>query len=124
MADAEQYWHQLKEQQLAFFTAEKPLWRISLASDIESLGLPADYDEDDCLYEWGGALRWLKSEVPAEEIQRAAAGVEGHASLFRHEGHSGLFQPLTPGLIRIHQNLKQAFDPENILNPGKLYSEL
>ena len=122
--DSGHYWHQLKEQQLAFFTTEKPLWRISLASDIESLGLSADYDEDDCLYEWGGALRWLKSDVPAEVIQRAAAGVEGHASLFRHEGHSGRFQPLSPGLMRIHQNLKQAFDPENILNPGKLYSEL
>lgn len=124
MPDSGHYWHQLKEQQMAFFTTEKPLWRISLASDIESLGLPADYDEDDCLYEWGGALRWLKSDVPAEVIQRAAAAVEGHASLFRHEGHSGRFQPLSPGLMRIHQNLKQAFDPENILNPGKLYSEL
>ena len=124
MPDSAQYWHQLKEQQLDFFSNEKPLWRISLASDIESLGLPAEYDKDHCLYEWGGALRWLKSDVPAEVIQRAAAVEEGHASLFRHEGHSSLFQPLTPGLIRIHQNLKQAFDPENILNPGKLYSEL
>ncbi len=124
MTDAEQYWHQLKEQRLEFFTAEKPLWRISLASDIESLGLPADYDNDDCLYEWGGALRWLKSDVPAEVIHRAAADLDGHASLFRHDGHSGLFQPLTPGLVRIHHNLKQAFDPENILNPGKLYPEL
>jgi glycolate oxidase FAD binding subunit len=124
MADAGQYWHQLKEQRLEFFTAEKPLWRISIASDTESLGLPADYDKDDCLYEWGGALRWLKSEVPAEVIQRAAAGVDGHAGLFRQHGNSGLFQPLTPGLMRIHQNLKRAFDPENILNPGKLYPEL
>jgi len=124
MADAGQYWHQLKEQQLAFFTAEKPLWRISLASDIESIGLPADYDKDGCLYEWGGALRWLKSDVPAEVIQQAAAELDGHASLFRHDGHGGLFQPLSPGLMRIHQNLKQAFDPENILNPGKLYPEL
>ena len=124
MTDAEQYWHQLKEQQLDFFTGEKPLWRISLASDIESLGLPTGYDKDHCLYEWGGALRWLKSEVPAEAIQGAATAVDGHAGLFRHDGHSGLFQPLPPGLMRIHQNLKQAFDPENILNPGKLYPEL
>jgi len=124
MTDAEQYWQQLKEQRLDFFNGEKPLWRISLASDIESLGLPADYDADDCLYEWGGALRWLKSDAPAEAIQGAAADLDGHASLFRHDGQSSIFQPLTPGLMRIHQNLKQAFDPENILNPGKLYPEL
>ena len=124
MADAGHYWHRLKEQQLDFFTFEKPLWRISLASDIKSLGLPANYDRDDCLYEWGGALRWLKSDIPDEIIQRAAADLDGQASLFRHDGHSGRFQPLTPGLMRIHQNLKHAFDPENILNPGKLYPEL
>ena len=55
MADSGQYWLQLKEQQLDFFANDKPLWRISLASDIESLGLPADYDKDNYLYEWGGA---------------------------------------------------------------------
>ncbi|MBT8119273.1 MAG: glycolate oxidase subunit GlcE [Gammaproteobacteria bacterium] len=121
---AEQYWQQLREQRLDFFTEEKPLWRISLASDTVSLGLPADYNEDNCLYEWGGALRWLKSDAPAETIQYAVAELDGHATLFRHDGDNNVFQPLTPGLMRIHQNLKQAFDPENILNPGKLYPEL
>ena len=123
MANDQQYWHSLKEQQLDFFKSNKPLWRISMASDIESLDLPDDYASDHCLYEWGGALRWLKSDAPAELIQNAAAAVEGHASLFRdHQGST--FQPLSPGLLRIHRNLKQAFDPENILNPGKLYPEL
>ena len=124
MAEAEQYWQQLREQQLDFFTGEKPLWRISLASDIESLGLPTEHDKDDCLYEWGGALRWLKSDIAAEVIQCAATDMDGQASLFRQGGQNSIFQPLPPGLMRIHQNLKQAFDPENILNPGKLYPEL
>jgi glycolate dehydrogenase FAD-binding subunit len=123
MTDADQYWQQLKEQQLDFFAGEKPLWRISLASDAESIGLPSDYEGDDCLYEWGGALRWLKSDVPAELIQRAVAELDGHAVLFRQHGHGSVFQPLATGLMRIHQNLKQAFDPENILNPGKIYPE-
>lgn len=123
MAESQQYWHSLKEQQLDFFTSDKPLWRISMASDIESLDLPAEYADDECLYEWGGALRWLKSDVPAEIIQNAAAAIDGHACLFRYQQGS-IFQPLTPGLLRIHKNLKHAFDPENILNPGKLYPEL
>ena len=126
-AEDRQYWQSLKDQQLDFFTGDqattKPLWRISMASDIESLDLPADYANDDCLYEWGGALRWLKSDAPVEVMQSAASAVDGHASLFRHPQGS-IFQPLTPGLLRIHKNLKQAFDPENILNPGKLYPEL
>lgn len=124
MDNAGQYWHDLKEQRLDFFNTDKPLWRISLASDVESPGLPADCENDDCLYEWGGALRWLKSHMPADTIQGAAAKLDGHATLFRNHQQHSVFQPLTPGLLRIHKNLKQAFDPENILNPGKLYPEL
>lgn len=123
--NAAQYWQDLKEQQLDFFDTKKPLWRISqasdLASDLESFS--AD-EESNVLYEWGGALRWLKTETPVETIQQAAANVEGHAILFRHAEQRTCFQPLSPGLLRIHKNLKQAFDPENILNPGKLYPEL
>jgi glycolate oxidase FAD binding subunit len=120
----ENYWYSLKEQELEFFTGDKPLWRISMASDSVSLGLPADYSSDDCLYEWGGALRWLKGDIPVDIIQDAAAAVNGHASLFRHKHQGNVFQPLTPGLLRIHKNLKMAFDPGNILNPGRLYPEL
>lgn len=129
MDNAEQYWHDLKEQRLDFFSDDKPLWRLSLASDIESLPLGAGHDDNDSLYEWGGALRWLKSDATSELIQETLANVDGHACLFRHGKKSAqlqadLFQPLSPGLLRIHKNLKQAFDPENILNPGKLYSGL
>ena len=118
---AGQYWHDLKEQRLEFFDTDKPLWRISLASDIESF---TDEDDSNFLYEWGGALRWLKSDIPADIIQQAATDIEGHALLFRHPERQTCFQSLSPGLLRIHKNLKQAFDPENILNPGKLYPEL
>ncbi|MCW9015033.1 MAG: glycolate oxidase subunit GlcE [Gammaproteobacteria bacterium] len=129
MENADQYWQDLKEQRLEYFNTEKNLWRLSLASDVESV-IVENTDEDDFLYEWGGALRWLKSDVPAEIIQAAVAELDGHASLFRPAGvfrdgeQSTIFQPLTPGLMRIHKNLKQAFDPNNILNPGKLYPEL
>lgn len=121
METADLYWQQLKEQSLDFFDSEKSLWRISVASDIESFIEDAD---GDILHEWGGALRWLKSETPAEVIQQAAADVDGHAILFRHPEKQARFQALSPGLLRIHKNLKQAFDPNNILNPGRLYPEL
>jgi len=124
MDAADRYWHELKEQQLDFFNTAKPLWRISLASDIEFPGLPTDDINDDYLVEWGGALRWLKSNAPAETLQEAVTKLDGHAILFRHAGQPTLFQPLLPGLQRLHKSLKQAFDPANILNPGKLYPEL
>ncbi|MEA3642734.1 MAG: glycolate oxidase subunit GlcE [Lamprobacter sp.] len=33
----------------------------------------------------------------------------------------GVFAPLSPVALRLHQNLKQAFDPAGIFNPGRLY---
>ena len=118
LENADQYWRDVKEHKLDFFNAEKPLWRLSMASDIAPLPL-----QGETLYEWGGALRWLRSNESAELIQNSLATIDGHASLFRHQQH-GMFQPLTPGLLRLHKNLKAAFDPKNILNPGKLYPEL
>ena len=32
--------------------------------------------------------------------------------------------PVSDVLMRIHQGLKQAFDPACVFNPGRLYAEL
>jgi glycolate oxidase FAD binding subunit len=37
---------------------------------------------------------------------------------------AGAFAPLSGELMRIHRALKTAFDPERILNPGRLYADL
>ncbi|WP_420870451.1 FAD-linked oxidase C-terminal domain-containing protein [Marichromatium gracile] len=33
------------------------------------------------------------------------------------------FTPLSPSLLALHRNLKQAFDPHGILNPGRFHAE-
>ena len=53
---AGQFWQQLREQQLPFFSLPGTLWRISLPSDAPMMDLPGEQ-----LIDWGGALRWLKS---------------------------------------------------------------
>jgi glycolate oxidase FAD binding subunit len=35
-----------------------------------------------------------------------------------------VFQPLGPAVDRITRGIKQAFDPLNILNPGRMYASL
>ena len=77
------------------------------------------------LIEWGGALRWLKTNADAGTVRAAAARVGGHATLFRaKEKAAGAFSPLSPILARLHRDLKAAFDPAGILNPGRLYEGL
>ncbi len=118
--NSEQFWQQLKEHELDFFNSSKPLWRLSLASNVEPLSV-----EGDSFYEWGGALRWLNSDAPADEIRRLLNRHNGHATLFRNN-KAGIepFHELPTGLLKIHRELKQAFDPANILNPGKLYADI
>ncbi len=110
----------LREQQLAFFAGDTPLWRLSVPQPTPPIDLPGTQ-----LIEWGSAQRWLRSDAPAEVIRETAARVGGHATLFRGGDHSAqVFHPLPPALLSLHQRLKQAFDPDAVLNPGRLYAEL
>lgn len=112
-----QFWTNLREQRLAFFTqGSMPLWRLSLPLNVPSLNLSGD-----TLFEWGGALRWLRSDLPAKTIRDAVAQAGGHATLFRGgDRESAIFHPLPEPLERLHHRVKDAFDPQGILNPGRM----
>jgi glycolate oxidase FAD binding subunit len=63
--------------------------------------------------------------VPAAAVRDAAARAGGHATLFYSAGKvGGVFAPLQSPLDRIHRELKKAFDPAGIFNPGRLYPGL
>jgi len=72
----------------------------------------------------GGALRWLRSGADAGAVREAAARAGGHATLFRGgDKTAGVFAPLAPALARLHRELKAAFDPAGVFNPGRLYPD-
>ncbi len=117
--DGNDYWRQLGEQSIAFFNDPRPIWRLSVAC-----AAPAPDVEGDLLIDWGGSLRWLKTGANAEHIRAAAARCGGHATLFRGGDRRGdIFHPLSPALLNWHHNLKRAFDPGGIFNPGRMYAE-
>ena len=117
---AERFWTGIREQTDPFFAGGGPLWRLSIKSTTPPLDLPGQQ-----LIEWGGALRWLKADADAKKIREAAARASGHATLFRGGDKStGAFHPLPPTLMKLHRNLKQAFDPAGVLNPGRMYPDL
>jgi glycolate oxidase FAD binding subunit len=119
-AKAAQFWTGIREQVDPFFAGDSPLWRLSVKPTTPPLGLIGGQ-----LIEWGGALRWLRSNADAKMIRAAATRAGGHATLFRGGDKStGVFQPLAPTLMKLHQNLKLSLDPAGIFNPGRLYSDL
>lgn len=117
------FWQQLREHQLEFFCSSTPLWRISVPADTPPMAL-----EGDWLYDWGGAQRWLLSNAAPEQIRQQTLAAGGHATLYRGDDqlrrNISAFQPLEPGLLRYQRQVKQAFDPNGIFNPQRLYSEL
>ena len=100
------------------------LWRLAVppmagakvAAGLGAVGLGAHF------IDWGGALVWAtgRHDVQAEPIHALAQAHGGIAQCVR--GAMDLpFTPLDAGQERINRNLKGAFDPHGIFNPGRLY---
>jgi glycolate oxidase FAD binding subunit len=115
------FWQQrIREQGHAFFQGEAPLWRLSIPP-----GAPEIAPQRKCLIDWGGALRWIRSDSDPQEIFHSVAELGGHATQFRDGDRKGrIYQPLPAPLMAIHKRLKQAFDPQRLFNPGRLHEEL
>lgn len=111
------FWQALREQSSRFFRYPpmgQRLWRLSLAPATPVPALAGHW-----LYDWGGALRWLRSDAPPAVIHAAAGQAGGHARLFRGDpvavpAHAGL----PSALLDLHRRVKSAFDPQGVFNPG------
>jgi glycolate oxidase FAD binding subunit len=124
---SQQWWSSVRDQRHDFFSIGDEalqhgecLWRLSVPAATPALELPGRQ-----FIEWQGAQRWWRTTASAAQVRATAAGVGGHATLMLAADKSaGVFSPLNEVLMRIHRNLKQAFDPQRIFNPGRLYADL
>jgi glycolate oxidase FAD binding subunit len=113
-------WEGIREHTDPLFDGPAPLWRLSVPTTAPLFEFPGRQR-----IEWGGGLRWLKTDAEAAVVRRAAANVGGSATLFRGGDRSaGVFPPLPEAVLRIHQRLKREFDPHGIFNPGRLVAGL
>lgn len=126
--NAAPFWASVREHTHGFFTpqddASRDLWRLAVKSTTPYKDLGGEQ-----LVEWGGALRWLwlPAAAGAGAMRDWAAAQGGHATVFRAAstslaGASGVFHPLAPALVPVHERLKATFDPQRILNRGRLYA--
>jgi len=126
-AQAKAWWTSVRDQSDEFFILDDAnlargaaMWRLSVPAISGALALPGRQ-----LIEWNGALRWCRTEAEAALVRDAASRVGGHATLMRGADKSqGVFAPLSDTLMSVHRGLKQAFDPDRIFNPGRLYAGL
>lgn len=121
------FWTGLRDQTDEFFTRAAAaiangaaLWRISVPQTAAPLPLAGEQ-----LIEWHGAQRWLCSAMKPAALREVVAKAGGHATLFIGKDKSaGAFAPLKSPLDRLHRELKKAFDPHGVFNPGRLYPGL
>lgn len=111
-------WKSLRHQTHEFFGCHNNLWRVSVPPS--AIPIAAGRPQ---LTEWNGALRWVASDT---ELFTEAKQAGGHATRYRLDGHAEeqVFQPLAAPMLALQQRLKRSFDPQNILNPGRLYCGL
>ena len=118
LPDGDMFWYQLREHQLDFFKSEQTLWRLSVPANT-TLAI-----QGGSFIDWGGAQRWIKTDLDAQAMHELARQANGHASQFRHaDPKQETFQPLSGKLKQLHLNLKLAFDPNCILNPSRMYAD-
>jgi glycolate oxidase FAD binding subunit len=112
-------WDGLREMTLPFFAGDEPLWRLCVQATA-----PVRHEEAT-LIDWCGAQRWLRGEYGRPEVDGLAGEAGGHATLFSGGDRSAEVRPpLSATETSLHQRLKHAFDPDGVLNPGRLYSWL
>ena len=113
-------WQQLREHRLDFFIrGTGDLWRLSLPPATPALG-------NTQLIDWGGAQRWIFGDGDGSSLRAEAADYAGHATCFRRTQYSqvhAVFHPLSSVQTRLNRAVKDAFDPQGIFNPGRLYPE-
>src|SRR5690606_25983870 len=123
-AQARPLWQSVREQRHPFFEGAATLWRLSLPSATPPLELAGRQ-----LIEWGGALRWHvpdQDHASSQSLRELVSRVGGSATLFRAGPRATVarFHPLEPAVRAIHLRLKQEFDPNRIMNPGRMYDWL
>ena len=106
------------------------VWRVSVppASGAAVAAAIRAGVECELYFDWGGGLIWLRiaADADAAEIVRGAiTECGGHATLIRASDETRrtvpVFQPQDSALAALTARIKDGFDPERILNPGRMF---
>ncbi|MGE0253712.1 MAG: glycolate oxidase subunit GlcE [Alphaproteobacteria bacterium] len=123
-------WDEIRD--AAYFAGgAAPLWRVSVAPQAGAGVADAVTRAagGEALLDWGGGLVWLAlpdaPDAHATTVRGAvAAAGGGHATLLRAadavRAAVPVFEPQPAGLAALSRRVKAQFDPQGILNPGRM----
>ncbi len=108
------------------------VWRISTApSQGATVGRTlAEKAGAEVLYDWAGGLVWAAlpaaDDAHAPLVRSAVAASGGHATLIRApaavRAAVAVFSPEPKPLAALTKRVRQSFDPQGVLNPGRMWA--
>jgi glycolate oxidase FAD binding subunit len=128
-------WESIRELTPLRARCDEVVWRLSVAPDIASAVtafIGSQLRVARWYFDWSGGLIWLalpcRPDAGCSIVRNAVAAVGGHATLMRASDDVRrsvpVFQELAPALTAITANIKNAFDPNGILNPSRMYDRV
>ena len=110
----------------------RDLWRISTAPmrGAEIGHTLVAEGEAEVLYDWAGGLVWAalppRDDASAPLVRSAVAAVGGHATLIRAppavRAKIDVFTPEEPALAALTARVRKGFDPQGVLNAGRMWA--
>lgn len=132
-SNSKTFWREMRDVQVFVGRDDLPVvWRLSvppMSGSHTAIELLEDL-HGEVIYDWGGGLVWLglasaDDGANADFIRSTVAKVGGHATLVRApselRANISVFQPLSAAEKMVTEKINEGFDPNGVLNPGRMY---
>jgi glycolate oxidase FAD binding subunit len=132
------FWDEVRDLRPLLGNPDTALWRISVPPSNGPAVAARIAAEGKALYyfDWAGGLIWLAlpitggrtGDAGAAQVRSALAAGGGHATLLRAptelRAAVPVFQPQDVANAALSERVKDSFDPNRVLNPGRMYAGL
>jgi len=112
-------------------SGKRDLWRISTApARGTEVGGALAAAAAEIIYDWGGGLIWAAlprtDDANAPLVRSTVATAGGHATLIRApvavRAKVDVFTPEEPALAALTKRVRAGFDPQGVLNAGRMWA--
>lgn len=128
--DSSILWTEISNVKPLHSKTDASIWRVSVApSDGHKVVTELNNSSDvDAFYDWQGGLVWIadNSGKNVDAVRRAVQKIGGgYATLLKkgvaYDDTVEVFEPQNIAVSALSERIKRQFDPNNILNPGRMY---